>query len=120
MPEATLRLDYIPFKVTMKDTEWQQLKFINRLFFITFHVYEKRKKHNSDCGDIIAEDNKWVSSLMRSFDTTKTRSSHERNLKLLWHLIFSIISSFDLKWKIEITEEFDWRLNECAPLKQQR
>lgn len=48
-------------------------EFINRHFFITFHVYTKK---TSDCGDIIAEDNKWVSSFMRSFDTTQNQVIH--------------------------------------------
>lgn len=35
-------------------------EFINRLFFITFHVYAReksKKKHIGEC--VIAEDNKW-------------------------------------------------------------
>lgn len=43
MPEATLRLDYIPFKVTTKQQKkMTTTEFINR-FFITFHVYEKAR-----------------------------------------------------------------------------
>lgn len=47
MPGATLRLDYIPFKVTTKHkkkmttAEWLQLNSSTEIFFITFHVYEK-------------------------------------------------------------------------------
>lgn len=36
------------------------------------------------CGDIIAEDNEWVSSLMRSFDTTTTRHKKEKPGHLHW------------------------------------
>jgi hypothetical protein len=83
MPEATLRLDYIPFKVTTKKTQ-NKKKYDNSrsrltleklIFFITFHVYEKKMLKRL-AASIIAEDNKWVSSLMRSFDTTKIQVIH--------------------------------------------
>lgn len=76
-------------------------EFINR-FFITFH-------HSifwSVCGGIIAEDNKWVSSLMWSFDTTKSRSS----LALFKH-----DCSFQLNYIISMNEKkTHQRINVCS------
>lgn len=78
-------------------TAERSTEFISGDFFYHFPCLRKHGEKqeiiaSGDCGDIIAEDNKWVSSLMRSFDTTETRSLHihsERSSKLSRFVLFS-------------------------------
>lgn len=85
------RLDYTRFEAAETNKTTAEFIINNWTFFITFHVHtrarsldwKKRAALCEHCG-IIAEDNKWVSSLMRSFDTQSRAERTSKPGHLLW------------------------------------